>query len=407
MKKLYAFLVAAAVVASASAGLERHAINGEIKLPVLNSELNAKTVDGKALKKAKKLSTKAIAEDGISGDYGWFGESLLNNDLGYTCTIELTDAATGATHIELAGTFNLEATYNAAEGTLTIPTMQVCAHDEDGDVFFFLKDTNPLTGQPLDGASDATETVGTISSDGSIVFERTDVWAIGTPDENMYFYTLSYANEFDVLIDWTYLGTAQWNENIIYGAFTGEENTAVAEVNLYEHPDIENLYYIEDAYQTLYKDLGFNSVSPDLYIDAADPNDVWVELQSIGISGGADGVYYIFNEGWYAWEYQEDIEDPSLYCTQTFDGNGGFTITFPYHSCTLFASGSGKFYYGSSYVSTLTFVPTQDGVSNVATDNANAPVEYYNLQGVRVNNPNAGQLVIKKQGNAVSKVLVK
>ena len=45
------------------------------------------------------------------------------------------------------------------------------------------------------------------------------------------------------------------------------------------------------------------------------------------------------------------------------------------------------------------------GIDNVAVD-ANAPVEYYNLQGVKVANPSNGVYVVR-QGNKVSKVLVK
>jgi hypothetical protein len=49
----------------------------------------------------------------------------------------------------------------------------------------------------------------------------------------------------------------------------------------------------------------------------------------------------------------------------------------------------------------------QAGVNSViAADNENAPVEYYNLQGVRVSNP-ANGLYIRRQGNQASKVLIK
>lgn len=48
-----------------------------------------------------------------------------------------------------------------------------------------------------------------------------------------------------------------------------------------------------------------------------------------------------------------------------------------------------------------------DAVSDIEADNNNAPVEYFNLQGVRLSNPAEGQLVIRRQGNEVSKVLVK
>lgn len=42
----------------------------------------------------------------------------------------------------------------------------------------------------------------------------------------------------------------------------------------------------------------------------------------------------------------------------------------------------------------------------VADDNANAPVEYYNLQGVRVENP-ANGIFVRRQGKAVSKVVIR
>ncbi len=44
------------------------------------------------------------------------------------------------------------------------------------------------------------------------------------------------------------------------------------------------------------------------------------------------------------------------------------------------------------------------GVENVAVDNSNAPAEYFNLQGVRVNNPENG-VFICRQGNKVTKVV--
>ncbi|MCM1032252.1 MAG: Ig-like domain-containing protein [Odoribacter sp.] len=45
------------------------------------------------------------------------------------------------------------------------------------------------------------------------------------------------------------------------------------------------------------------------------------------------------------------------------------------------------------------------GIENITTD-ANAPVEYYNLQGMRVTNPSAG-VYIRRQGNTVTKVFIK
>ncbi len=46
------------------------------------------------------------------------------------------------------------------------------------------------------------------------------------------------------------------------------------------------------------------------------------------------------------------------------------------------------------------------GVADAVVSDVNAPVEYYNLQGIRVNNPENG-VYIRRQGNNVTKVLVK
>lgn len=51
------------------------------------------------------------------------------------------------------------------------------------------------------------------------------------------------------------------------------------------------------------------------------------------------------------------------------------------------------------------------GIGEIATDSKledlNAPVEYYNLQGIRVLNPEAGQLLIKRQGSKASKIVIR
>lgn len=49
---------------------------------------------------------------------------------------------------------------------------------------------------------------------------------------------------------------------------------------------------------------------------------------------------------------------------------------------------------------------TPTGVQNVAVDNndTDAPVEYYNLQGIRLAQPAAGQIVIRRQGNTATKI---
>lgn len=160
--------------------------------------------------------------------------------------------------------------------------------------------------------------------------------------------------EEEIEVEWVEMVDATFNENIIYSLFTGTQNTTVAPVQVLENPVTPGIYKLLNPFGVLYQALGFTSQSPTMVIDATDPENVMVELQSTGINGGTDGVYYYFNEGWYSWEYDEEL-DPSLVCTLTTDEDGYTVITFPYHSFTVYASTSNKFYYGSAYESVLKF----------------------------------------------------
>lgn len=51
------------------------------------------------------------------------------------------------------------------------------------------------------------------------------------------------------------------------------------------------------------------------------------------------------------------------------------------------------------------FYTTTSGVEGIAVDDANAEAEYYNLQGVRVAHPAAGNIYIRRVGNTVTKIL--
>lgn len=86
----------------------------------------------------------------------------------------------------------------------------------------------------------------------------------------------------------------------------------------------------------------------------------------------------------------------------TTDESGVFTVAEPYKYYNLTADFSG---YGAPTftISEGRDIPT--GVSNINAD-ANAPVEFFNLQGVRVANPESG-IYIRRQGKTVSKVYVK
>lgn len=72
-------------------------------------------------------------------------------------------------------------------------------------------------------------------------------------------------------------------------------------------------------------------------------------------------------------------------------------------------SGNLKVYSGTKEFDAGNLIVKYTGpsaVSDITADDSNAPVEYYNLQGVRVDSP-ANGLYIRRQGNTVTKVLVR
>ena len=69
----------------------------------------------------------------------------------------------------------------------------------------------------------------------------------------------------------------------------------------------------------------------------------------------------------------------------------------------------GAFQFGDDIVScqpsTLEF--KMAGIEGVINDAENVPARYFNLQGVEIANPEAGQVVIVKKGNEAFKTIAK
>lgn len=63
---------------------------------------------------------------------------------------------------------------------------------------------------------------------------------------------------------------------------------------------------------------------------------------------------------------------------------------------------------GEKYGATASYIVLPGGETSgvdMIVNDENAPVEYYNLQGIRVKNPAPGQLVIRRQGSDITKVI--
>lgn len=99
---------------------------------------------------------------------------------------------------------------------------------------------------------------------------------------------------------------------------------------------------------------------------------------------------------------------PNPTFTYAKDAKGNITLTA---DSNLFwgyekTSGSWSGYFLRNMVLNYT-APATSGVKDIVVENENAPVEYYNLQGVKIAEPAQGTIVIRRQGSKATKVLVK
>lgn len=219
--------------------------------------------------------------------------------------------------------------------------------------------------------------------------------------------SLGYFRLFDVMgmVNASNLITyksAEWTENILTGLFNGTSATVTPQTVDVEYNKVTETYTIPDAFHSTFVQLGFNSVSPAMEINCSNPDACTIDLTRTGISGGdEDGAYYVGS----IYGLVEDTPgDNAIKCEKTSET---IVITIPVRSMFLYASKTGGLSYASRLnESKLVINLEKSAVGNIAVENENAPVKYYNLQGVEVANPENG-LFIKVQGKKTSKVLVK
>ena len=326
--------------------------------------------------------------------------------------IEITDAAKGLVNITFDAQFTAKGTIDAAAGTLTIANKQLVGQDSDGDLYFYLKAIN---GEGLvPGASSAASTVATISDDRTITFPAADIWALGDPaHEDLGWYFLTCANVLSVPVpeNWESLSNGKIVENILSPLFTGAEAKTSVSIEVMRNADKPGVYKVVEPLVGIYTAQKWTGC-PDMILDATDPDNVLVEMTSAGFSANDKGqIAYLSYSEYLLLKEGSAAGTPAEFRITLKRENGTTTITMPFHSILYLYSqdSEGKVYYGAPYVSTITFSEDDNqgaGVEDVTVSEAEGAVEYYNLQGVRLERPAAG-VVIRVQGGKATKMLVK
>lgn len=209
--------------------------------------------------------------------------------------------------------------------------------------------------------------------------------------------------------DYEDMGMGTYNDDLA-ASFYSDVATEPYQVMVQKHKTTAGLYRLVEPYGTAWEMSMYNSHPADdhqhhLYIDAQDAAKVNVLESVLGIDLG-DGVM-VASSQINLNSTASDLVKKRYY--GSYD-EATRTITFPAKAlviCGLSYNGGGWYTANNNTAFSLT-LPETEGVNDIVADSdMNASVEYFNLQGQAIQQPAAGQLVIRRQGNTVSKVVVK
>jgi len=217
----------------------------------------------------------------------------------------------------------------------------------------------------------------------------------------------AYIHHVDDSDNWTELGEGEFTEDLISSAY-GDANgntwgASTYKVKVLQHKERPGLYRIVNPYGSAWKHAAYNKhdATHDYYlnIDATDPAKVYIPYSFVGFDSGEGlGCDYLISYNAYV---NEKNIDARLW-GKLADG----VVTMPAKSVYDFTTRDDSPYQvGTGRFKLVLPVAGVDGVS--IDSDADAPVEYFNLQGVRLMNPAKGQLVIKRQGGTVTKEYVR
>lgn len=417
MKKLYT-VIALSLALGLPASARKQAT--DIALPAALG--TAVEVENTITLKAK-APAKAPSIHQITGSYAWNYYGFITGEQGdrvADATIELKDDALAISLKKGKNVFTIAADYDPETAKITFANRQLLGQDKDGDIYFYLKAINS-DGYLLNGAASAETSYG-IYKDGSIQFDPAFAWAVGTPEnEDAGYYILAALNQFTPPAaedeNWANFSNATFTDGwITPGIENGKYNPADYPIVCPVQQNKKDAAHFRLV--NPYKGSGspFASTAKDGFIEfsIADPEFVAV-LPGVysGMDNGANNLMHLFNlEGYFTaagFPKDEIIAQlgDKVKAWSTYS-NGKATV---YNCRFCYASDPEKYYVWQNaderMVATITFdkLPDLGGIDGVTVTDNDEAVEYYNLQGLKVENPAAG-IFIRRQGAKATKVFV-
>lgn len=446
MKKIGMILAASAIAISASAapatGLRNPAPKKQNAAPAATlqeSDLKGKTV--RAIRKADGDNTTLAGSWSFYVGDLYFDDSLGMINVDYTATLdgdEITFTDPKGNYEDFFGTYDadtytisFEKNYVGTKDGYYVyqePYLYNDATGEIDDVDALIGEYNPNLGLMTFGALvDGTMRYGDVGL----------AWEAFKGSNNAgYFDIFDFvsATYNDAVLpgdsgEWKDLGDAIFMDGWVLPGLDIDQVANQYAVPLQQSAENENRYRLVNPYKTG-PAAQYNSSTADGYIvfDVSDPKHVVFETSDAGFSNPQMGVttLYCYNqlgmlmanypqytaqeivslqEGYTPWTTFED-GCVKLTSIRSKNGNLVYDANFGYQLAPLGGYSWSDENKQPINMDARILFPGADGVESVGVDE-NAPAEYFNLQGIRVVNPQPGQLLIKRQGSLVSKQLIR
>lgn len=439
MKKFYAVMLGmlAIGISASAADFSMKAVKSgpALKNTKIESAV-AKKVDSSKNMQSSNVAKAAPAVEDILGDYNWNFYSYLTSNVNQefsdaNISIDLTEKGDS-----LAVSFQgreVKGTYDASTGVISLPSNQFLQYDAANgiDVYFYHNRWND-NGEGNNFLDTPLEM--TVSGD-EIFVDELDNIVIGLKNFGYFYFagenTITKKIPLDMYEGWEEIGTGTFYDGWIISGYGWsledviENGWGVQDVVI-DYNAEQNLYRLNNPYQvggSVFDEEGLNIAEEPGYIvfSIANPNCVVVypEIYS-GYTNEQEMDFYNFNvEGiWVVLagnsasaviEHKEEIGLENL---STYDGETG-TVTI--YNCVfgdqndptagyVWQTQAGTSVPMVSKIVSEALIST--GVKGINSDNANAPKEYFNLQGQSVSNPEKG-IYILRQGGEAKKVLIK
>ncbi|MDE6497066.1 MAG: hypothetical protein K2L21_00195 [Muribaculaceae bacterium] len=224
----------------------------------------------------------------------------------------------------------------------------------------------------------------------------------------------------DTAAGWTEIGKCTYQDGfILAGWYLTDPAKHMWKVPIEEKDDTPGLYRLINPYLVAGNPMlsvNINTGNAYILVDATDPDIVVITPQFSGFSGSVDQTdrnFYIGNmAGTLVANDYWTKDEIKQYAPQRIDTMSAGVITINNTLYGFNASSDFGYVWTDYEDQPLTypakiFMPGVDaGVSDVAAD-ADFSEEYYNLQGIRVANPEPGNVYIRHRGTHTEKVIIR